>query len=236
MKPLIGIFCEFEEWHPKPGFESSYLKLYHHYYHAITRAGGLAVAVPVFEDPSLALELLPRFDGVLLTGGDDLPSVHFGEELHPASRLTPPWREEQELLVARQVLHNSNQPVLAICLGMQSLALAAGGRIIQDIPTQHESAIEHRGGVMHEIAVDTGSRLEGLFGRKPTVNSYHHQGVASAGDGLRVVAEASDGVMEAVEGTSESRFLMAVQWHPESQLGHQPSLDLFRAFVAACGQ
>lgn len=236
MRPLIGICSEFEEWHPKPGVEHSYLKLYHDYYHAITRAGGLPVAIPVFEDPELALELLPRFDGILLTGGDDLRSLRYGEPLHPASRVTPPWREAQDLAVATHLLGHSRQPVLAICMGMQTLAVASGGRIVQDIPTCVPNSIQHRGGSLHAVEVDQASALARWFGQSPEVHSSHHQAVAEVGGELRVSAVAPDGVIEAAESRDESRFLVAVQWHPERQPTYRPSAELFKAFVAAAAR
>jgi len=234
MRPLIGVCCEFEEWHPRPGFERSYLKLYHQYYHAISRAGGLPVAIPTFEDPQLAIEAMSRCSGVMLTGGDDLRPHHYGESPHPAARATPPWREAQDLFVAKHLLSESRLPVLAICMGSQLLAVAGGGRLIQDVPSAVKGCLEHRRGTMHPIAIEAGSRLARSHGTSIIVNSYHHQAVADTGKFLKVVARSSDGVVEATEGREVDRYLVAVQWHPERSQD-EASRALFANFVKACG-
>ena len=48
----------------------------------------------------------------------------------------------------------------------------------------------------HPVRVDPSSRLEEVRG---SVKSHHHQGLGRLGEGLREVAWAEDGVVEAVE-------------------------------------
>lgn len=72
---------------------------------------------------------------------------------------------------------------------------------------------------------------------KIAVNSYHHQAVALAGDGLRVVARSpQDGLIEAVENASGEHFVLGVQWHPERSYDEDAcSRAIFAALVeAAC--
>ena len=68
------------------------------------------------------------------------------------------------------------------------------------------------------------------------VNSLHHQSIKDLGNGLRIVATAPDGVVEAAEGTGNA-WVMAVQWHPEELASARPDMRaLFQAFVEAAGQ
>ena len=69
------------------------------------------------------------------------------------------------------------------------------------------------------------------------VPTYHHQAVDLLGDGLRAVAWAEDGTVEAVEpGPSElgglSGFVLGVQWHPEQG----DDMRLFGALASAAAE
>lgn len=234
MGPLIGIACEFEAYEPRPGFDRAYSKLYHQYYEPLIAAGAHPVLLPVAKDPRAVLDVLPALDGVLLTGGDDFDGEHFGQETHPAATLTHARRASQELALANHLLHESKLPVLAICMGMQALAIADGGSIVQDIPTQLPNAIEHRKGARHVISIKPQSRLFQAAGGRCEVNSYHHQSVQRFGKALRIVAISEDGVIEAGEARDPDRFLLALQWHVEldTQAG-RASGRIFDTFVEA---
>lgn len=237
MTPLIGIACEFEAYEPRPGFDRAYSKLYHQYYEPLAALGARPVMLPVLKQPERILSILPELDGVLLTGGDDFDGATFGEETHPAATLTHPRRAKQELVVAKHLLHESRLPLLSICMGTQALAIADGGSIIQDIPSQLPDALEHRKGARHEISVKPGSRLFDAVGGRCEVNSYHHQSVARFGPNMRVVAIAEDGVTEAGEGRDPERFLLALQWHVELDMDAGPcSEQIFASFIRAAAE
>ena len=127
-------------------------------------------------------------------------------------------------------------PLLAICRGMQALNVARGGSLHQHLG---ESEIVHRQGEKadvqtHEVRVDPDSRLAAILGKETVdVNSFHHQAIDELGDGLRAVAWAPDGVIEAVEATDRDEFLIGVQWHAECLSAVDGQLSLFQAFVAA---
>jgi putative glutamine amidotransferase len=130
-------------------------------------------------------------------------------------------------------------PIFAICRGIQVLNVAAGGTLVQDIPSQVSDPIKHqqeapRWYATHDISIQPGSRLAELAGgRALRVNSFHHQAVRQVGAGLRVAASAPDGIIEAIEGTT-SRFVLGVQWHPELMVDHYPTAQkLFDEFVQA---
>jgi len=84
------------------------------------------------------------------------------------------------------------------------------------------------------VRIEPGSELARLAGQaEERINSSHHQSIRAPGRGLRVTAQAPDGVIEAVEWTGDSNWVVGVQWHPERMMGHPLSEALFRQLVLA---
>lgn len=195
---------------------------------AVREAGGVPLLLPPGEDDLDAA--LVGIDAIVITGGDfDIHPRHFGHEPHPKLGSTDDKRTGSELAVARLALERDIR-VLGLCGGMQALAVAAGGTLIQDIDSEVEGASEHQqptdpGEGWHRLNVEPGI-LRHLLGEHPVVNSTHHQAVANPGR-FRVAARAEDGIIEAIE-LPDHRFAMGVQWHPEL-LGTQGAL--FRALL-----
>jgi putative glutamine amidotransferase len=130
---------------------------------------------------------------------------------------------------------DSDLPVLAICRGHQLLNVAMGGSLLQHIEDDGHRWAENGESSWHDIALDPG-RLEGVYGSAPVkVNSRHHQGITEGqvAKGLRPVATAHDGFVEAAESESH-RWVVGVQWHPERPEIRKQSMVLFEAFVRAC--
>jgi putative glutamine amidotransferase len=135
-------------------------------------------------------------------------------------------------------------PVLAICRGIQTLNVATGGTLWQDISAQVPDAVNHPPDpnasyhrLTHTVKLVQGSRLAEIFGeRELQVNSLHHQASKDIGDGLRVTARATDGIIEGLENDSDAyAWVVGVQWHPEWLLEIVPQTrQLFQAFVSAC--
>ncbi len=231
MKRAIGIpLCLDDRGRWRPARE--YLYVDAAYPRAIERAGGVPVLLPVQGDPERALE---RVDGLLLPGGDDLlPPRPYPDSVH--FEPVPERQLDFDRGLLRAAL-DAELPVLGICYGAQLLALARGGTLHYDIPTDLPRADEHAfeaSAARHAVAVAPGTRLAAILGETAQVNSRHHQAVAEPGTGLRVSARAADGVIEAVETAGEP-FCIGVQWHPET-LDDPGSLALFAAFVAAGGE
>jgi putative glutamine amidotransferase len=145
-------------------------------------------------------ETLDRLDGIVFSGGEDL-----GEN---------EARDRGELALLEAALAR-DLPVLAICRGFEVLNVARGGDLVQHLPdvVGHE---EHRAVLgefsEHPVRVDPSSRIGEVSG---VVKSHHHQGVGRIGDGLREVAWAEDGTIEALEDPDKP-FVVGVLWHPEA--------------------
>jgi putative glutamine amidotransferase len=209
------------------------------YVASIERTGARVRVLEVSESPRAVLTDL---HGVLLTGGGDVDPVFYGEARHETVEDAEPGRDEFELDLARRAMA-SQVPLLAICRGAQVLNVAAGGTLVQDIPSSVETELPHsvaepKNADCHDIAVHAGTRLASVLGDRVgascscRVNSRHHQSVGRVGAGLRVSATAPDGVIEAIESPS-SPFCLGVQWHPENFWQTGEFASLFDAFVAA---
>jgi putative glutamine amidotransferase len=230
MRPLIGIppcLDDCGRW--RPGREYQYIDIA--YARAVEAQGGTAVYLPLQEEVA---PLVKRIDGLLLPGGDDFPPPRAYPE-HVAFEPTPPRQIDFDRRLLAHALE-SGLPVLAICYGMQLLALHCGGSLLYDIPTDRPEAGPHRlseAEGRHALRVEAGTQLAGALGPAPEpVNSLHHQGVAEPGAGVRVCAVADDGLIEAIE-REDARFCVGVQWHPEKMTGSHRD-RLFATFVAAC--
>jgi putative glutamine amidotransferase len=136
------------------------------------------------------------------------------------------------------------KPVLGICRGIQTINVACGGTLYQDINAQNPRAIKHdyfsglasgysRDYLAHSIQVGPGSHLARLLDTDHCqVNSMHHQGIKRLAPGLIATAFAPDGLIEGVE--MADRFVVGVQWHPEELLEVHPWMQrLFAGFIAA---
>jgi putative glutamine amidotransferase len=210
------------------------------YVTSVERAGATARVLEVTESPTALVGLL---DGLVLTGGGDVDPVRYGEARHDTVEDAEPGRDEFEIDLARRAVA-VDLPLLAICRGAQVLNVAAGGTLVQDIPsvvTSSElthSIEQSANGIAHEVAVAPGSRLHQALGPAVDalaacrVNSRHHQSVGRLGAGLVATATAPDGVVEAIE-SPDARFCLGVQWHPENFWRTGEFDGLFQSFVAA---
>ncbi len=177
------------------------------YARAVARAGGSpAFLAPLIEEVP---EQLAAFDGFVLTGGDDPTMEPFGEPTHPRAKPVHAIRQEYESELVRALLARPEVPVLGICLGMQMLAIVAGGRLDQHLPDHLATAEDHRHDRSHRVRP---AAPGGLIGEGP-VTSSHRQAVCDPGP-FRVAATSDDGVIEAIEHPG-ARFCLGVQWHPE---------------------
>ncbi len=207
-RPIIGITGNYDE---------HTCKLADGYYRSVQKAGGVPVIIPPLSDTDSIINTLEHIDGLLLSGGADYNPLYANEEPIPALHGINSERDLPELLITR-LAYNRQIPILGICRGIQTLAMALGGKVLQDIG---QSGIKHsqdadRSEPTHSVTVEQGSTLFNIYKQeeKLYVNSFHHQAVGDAGPLLRISATAPDGTIEALE-SNEYKSILGVQWHPE---------------------
>lgn len=203
-------------------------------YEEALRAGG-AQAITVLTEGSVTLE---GFDGLLLTGGTDVNPTLYGEAAQAETQQPDEERDAVELALIDEAIRK-DLPILAICRGMQVLNVQQGGTLIQHLAsTERHRKVQNKAEPVHEVTIEPDSLLARIAASERwRVNSRHHQAVGKVGAGLRVSArDSEDGTLEALE-RPDTRFVVAVQWHPEDQIGLCPEqLKLFRAFAVACAR
>jgi putative glutamine amidotransferase len=172
--------------------------------------------------------VIARLDGLLIAGGADINPARYGQA--PDPHVTR-WYDDRDawelaLLAAADAV---SLPVLGICRGMQLMAVAAGGSLIQHLPHVVGHG-RHSGGDRYEpmpVEIDEGHRISELLGPYLVAPCHHHQAVAEH-PGYVATAHDADGVLQAMEAEGEA-FRIGVQWHPETT----DDARLFIGFVAA---
>jgi putative glutamine amidotransferase len=216
---------------------------YDSYVQAVKKAGGDPVEVSLSLSADELRKLAGTLDAVVLTGSPaDVNPARYGAPRNPASAEADRYREDTDFALLEHAFAE-HKPVLAICYGNQSLNVFLGGTLIQDIPSELHTPIQHpwlnrdKGAPepFHAAKIEFGSRLRELAGADEVrVNSSHHQSILDPGRNLRIAARATDGVIEAVEWTGDSNWVTGVQWHPERIVESDPFAQrLFVSLVEA---
>jgi putative glutamine amidotransferase len=209
------------------------------YLEAVRQAGGEPVAVPLTLSSDDLTRLAESLHGVVLSGSPaDVDPALFHAGKHAQTAAADANREKTDFALIEHALA-AHKPVLAICYGIQSLNIFLGGTLLQDIPEELRSPVQHdhedsEPDAFHDVKIVAGSRLARMAGSgEARVNSSHHQSILAAGRNLRVVAHAPDGVVEAVEWTGDGDWITGVQWHPERMYAADALAKLlFRELVA----
>ncbi len=213
--PLIGITCDLQDGRVRvrPGYAAS-----------VIEAGGTPLLLPPI--PRAAPHYARLCDAFILTGGDDPIMENFGVPTHAAATRVAPERQSFELALLEELgARYQAKPVLGVCLGMQYMALAAGGALDQHLPESTPTHADHYGDAVHAIELEevTSALSEGQ------VCSHHRQAVSDAGR-MRVLARSSDGLIEAIDDPTRP-FFLGVQWHPERTEDERNGKALFRELV-----
>ncbi|MBP5093678.1 MAG: gamma-glutamyl-gamma-aminobutyrate hydrolase family protein [Abditibacteriota bacterium] len=227
MKPVIGVLPLWDEKKESVWMLPGYTE-------GIDAAGGLPIILPFTSDVEYLVEICRGF---LFTGGQDVSPTLYGEEPLEGFCDRCEKRDALDGVILKAAME-ADKPILGICRGIQFINAYLGGTLYQDLPTQHPSEINHRGHApyrepVHDVNLTSPLR-ECLNAEVLPVNSYHHQAVKTVAPGLEVMAVSTDGIVEAVY-RPESRFLWAVQWHPEfSYKTDVNSMKIFETFIKAC--
>ena len=222
-RPVVGITTN---------YESIDATVRSAYYRQILRAGGTPLLIPPVADIPTILSTLDTVDAVLLTGGGDFNPLWNGDEPVPGLHNINRERDLPELLLTR-FAYDRQMPLLGICRGIQTLAIALDGHVVQDMP-HTEQLLKHsqdadREEPTHSVSIFPQTTLHSIYNAdRIYVNSFHHQAIDVPGSRLRTSAKAPDGTIEAIE-SSEHKAVLGVQWHPE-WLGDD-GLPLFRWLV-----
>jgi len=224
-KPLIGVTSDYDNGRCMTGLA---------YCAAIEKAGGVPLAIPQLEDASNVDRLVEILGGILVIGGRDVPPERYGAERRPETRTVTPERDRFDFLIVEKAV-SADVPVLSICYGIQLLNVVMGGDLYQDIASEIPGALRHspreKENLRHRVRIENGTKLRRILGVETLeTNSSHHQAVKRTVPPMVPSAFAEDGVIEAIEST-QHRFVIGIQWHPERLVSEEKHLAIFEAFV-----
>jgi putative glutamine amidotransferase len=226
--------------------EHPYHAAQHKYVDAVVLGADCAPLILPSLGATLDLEtVFGLIDGIMLTGSaSNVHPSYYSEELLDPSLPQDPARDETTLPLIRAAVKRG-VPIMAICRGFQEMNVALGGTLHQavqqvagkmDHREKPELGMDEQYGDAHKVRIRDAGLLQSILGvPEIPVNSLHGQGVNELAPGLRVEAEAEDGLVEAFSVQSAPGFTLAVQWHPEWRITHNPySMKMFGAFGQAC--
>jgi putative glutamine amidotransferase len=231
-KPLIGLNADYRAaTKDAPAF--SYVA--GGYYDAIVRAGGIPVVIPPLQDEADLARVLDTLDGVVLVGGADLDPRRDGFMLHPTVRLLDKRRETFDRTLMRMVAERK-LPVFGIGVGMQLLNVQQGGNLFLHIPEDMPAALPHKDPLdashRHGLEIVADSLMERVYGDgEIRVNSMHHMAVDEVAPGFRVTARCPDGIVEAIESTTDW-LALGTQFHPEAESASALDPRIFEEFLS----
>lgn len=187
-----------------------------------------------------SLSSLKGFDGLVLTGGEDvdpqLSKAFPVEFVQPSDRK----RDEFEFQLLEGAI-SEKKPILGICRGLQVTNVFLGGNLVADLVSSgfaDHTTKQNEHELRHSIILEKDSFLSSMTGREfGEINSFHHQAVLNVADDLMVSGRSSDGVVESLEWKNKGNksFLVLVQWHPErmSDIENPFTKNICTAFCTA---
>ncbi len=231
MKPVIGLTVSVKD--------DGSVSLLEAYSRAIESAGGIPILIPYVKNTDIYDDFIEICDGIFITGGADIDPRRYGKDKNNTCGAIQPLRDEMELYILDEALCK-NKPVLAVCRGVQLLNVGLGGTLYQDIPTEYPSEINHtqtegRFIPSHKVKIVKDTPLFELIGKdKMTANSFHHQAIMDLAEGLKPMAYAEDGIIEAVYLPARD-YVRGYQWHPERLFDSDGgNRKIFLDFIKAC--
>jgi len=232
MKPIIGIAIS-----NRVKSKKIYSVINNDYIKAVQKAGGIPILIPFSNNMENIKEYTDKIQGIIFTGGEDISPLVYNEDPLKEVECIIEERDRFELELFKEV-YEKQIPILAICRGLQLINIALGGNLYQDINYQIPNSYGHapkntsRHNLYHSVKIKKDSKLFDIFKTEDLkVNSFHHQSIKKLGNDLKITALSNDGIIEAIESTNE-KFLVAVQWHPENLVEHHTEfLKFFEALI-----
>lgn len=204
------------------------------YFSFVTKHGGIPMMIGTnigdFD------EIIPLFDGLLITGGDDVDPSLYGEEV---GHCWPGAKDLEETDIALyKGFKEAHKSIFGICRGIQMMNVIEGGTLIQDISSYDAKYLEHNqiqanqkdSKEYHSCSCKEGSLLYKLLGKSCMVNSFHHQAIKDLAPFFQATCFSEDGLIEGIEHDN----IFAVQWHPERLQECELQNRLMAHFISLC--
>lgn len=226
-KKKIAMVSNIYEDHDRMGINADYI-------YSIANAGAYPIIFSLIDDEEYMNEILKDVDGIVITGGDDIDPLRYGEEPKELQGPIDVIRDIFDLKIIEKAI-KLNKGILGICRGHQSLNIYFGGTLHQDVRYGYKNPLKHSQQANKEYGTHTvefikGSKLHGVFGDSTVTNSYHHQVIKDLGKGVIATGFTKDGVIEGIEIENYPNIL-GVQWHPEKMLSNVEMQKFFKYFV-----
>ena len=238
-KPRVGI-----PWRTSDEERQGVREKLDDYFAAVRRAGGEPTEISLNQPADKLAAQIARLDGFVLPGSPaDVEPNRYGAVRHEKTKTLDPARDRTDSTILNYAIAE-HKPVLAICYGCQILNVHQKGTLVQDIPAERPGKEVHgntdlaagvkKGDAEHSATLAAGSRLAKLAGaEQANINSSHHQAIDKPGEGLRVTARSSEGIVEGVELEGAEQWVVGLQWHPERMPDDLFAQRIFGDFVAA---
>ncbi len=233
-KPIIAVTALFDD-------EKKNIWMLSEYLNAIIDAGGIPIILPLIDNREDIQELANKFDGFLLTGGQDINPKIYNEEKTNHCGYINDYRDTMEKILLEEIL-KIDKPILAICRGFQLLNSSLGGKLYQDINIERNSGESsfHRqekpyNKPAHKVILKEDSLLYKIVNKNEiSVNSMHHQGIKVLSEKVREAAISEDNIIESIY-LEDRKFVLGVQWHPECLYkDFEDQFLIFKAFISSC--
>lgn len=233
-KPIIGITSSHEKENGLRNYHRTTVSI--DYTKGVIEGGGIPIIIPTTGDIEIIKEQLNLIDGLILSGGPDINPIYYGEDFKEKIGVISPERDDNEIKILKEFL-KTEKPILGICRGHQLLNVYFGGTLYQDLSYFEMEPLKHRQDLypeleIHNVAIEKNSILENLYGESIRTNSFHHQAVNKLGEGFKVIARSSDGIVEAIEKI-DHKFCLGIQWHPEMMVarGNKDMIKIFKLLI-----
>ncbi len=209
------------------------------YMDALLEQGAIPYMIALGTEISLIVD---DFDGLLVTGGEDIHPSFYKEDVTCSIECSTMEMDEFEIQLILAFIR-AKKPILGICRGLQTINVALGGTLYQDLPSQYPMMRERghgqqlldpkpeRNATEHAVTILPDTILNSFCEKELMVNTYHHQNIKDLASELIPSAISEDGLIEAAELKDQ---VLAVQWHPERLQHMSEHQSIFKWFCEKC--